>query len=199
MSAHGPRILTVVLKATRSDPQGRGPGARLSYGLLSQRTTASRAARPIVAARPAPRGPLPRTRSRNPGHSAAANPSQLPARTRPILRSARPPAPARRLSLSSLRGTLPPFPMWPALPAPEYYGGSAPPAPSAGVAPVRLRPPGREEAAERPRAVPTFTAVRSAGQAPGSAPAASPRLPRSTFTVASHPRRLRPGREFPPP
>ena len=37
-------------------------------------------------------------------------------------------------------GTLPPFPMWPALPAPEYYGGSAPPAPSAGVAPIRPAP-----------------------------------------------------------
>jgi len=27
---------------------------------------------------------------------------------------------------------LPPFPMWPALPAPEYYGGSAPPGPFSG-------------------------------------------------------------------
>jgi hypothetical protein len=34
--------------------------------------------------------------------------------------------------------------MRPALPAPEYYGGSAPPAPSAGVAPIRPCLPGRE-------------------------------------------------------
>jgi len=32
---------------------------------------------------------------------------------------------------------------------------------------------------------------------PGSAPAASPRLPRSNFTVASRPRLYRPGLEFP--
>src|ERR1700756_3398775 len=34
--------------------------------------------------------------------------------------------------------------MWPALPAPEYYGGSAPPAPSAGIAPIRPHLPRRE-------------------------------------------------------
>ncbi len=32
-----PRILTVVLKATRGDPQGQGPGARLCNGLSSHR------------------------------------------------------------------------------------------------------------------------------------------------------------------
>src|ERR1039458_3534596 len=36
----------------------------------------------------------------------------------------------------SLTDTLPPFPMYAALPRSEYYGGSAPPAPSAGVAPI---------------------------------------------------------------
>jgi len=53
--------------------------------------------------------------------------------------------------------------MRPALPAPEYYGGSAPPAPSAGVAPIRSLSPWPGGGAERPRAVPAFTAVRSAG------------------------------------
>jgi hypothetical protein len=36
----------------------------------------------------------------------------------------------------SLTDTLPPFPLHAAFPRPEYYGGSAPPAPSAGVAPI---------------------------------------------------------------
>jgi hypothetical protein len=36
----------------------------------------------------------------------------------------------------SVTDTLPPFPMYVALPRSEYYGGSAPPAPSAGVAPI---------------------------------------------------------------
>ena len=39
-----------------------------------------------------------------------------------------------------------PSPCGRALPAPEYYGGSAPPAPSAGIAPIRARLPGRETA-----------------------------------------------------
>src|SRR5713101_3062486 len=37
----------------------------------------------------------------------------------------------------SLTDTLPPFPMHAAFPRPEYYDGSAPPAPSAGIAPIR--------------------------------------------------------------
>jgi hypothetical protein len=36
----------------------------------------------------------------------------------------------------SLADTLPPFPMYAALPRSEYYDGSAPPAPSVGVAPI---------------------------------------------------------------
>src|ERR1017187_7882624 len=36
--------------------------------------------------------------------------------------------------------TLPPFPVYAALPRSEYYGGSAPPAPSAGVAPIHPGP-----------------------------------------------------------
>jgi len=43
-----------------------------------------------------------------------------------------------------LTDTLPPFPMHAAFPRPEYYGGSAPPAPSAGVAPIPARPPWQE-------------------------------------------------------
>jgi hypothetical protein len=88
--------------------------------------------------------------------------------------------------------------MRPAFPAPEYYGGSVPPARPAGIAPVRPRLPGKEAWTEPSRAVPAFTADRSAGPAPGSAPAASPRLPPQAFTVTSHPRLLRPGQEFPP-
>ena len=50
-----------------------------------------------------------------------------------------------------------------ALPAPEYYGGSAPPAPFGRRRAYPPRPPGREADAEQTRAVPAFTAVRSAG------------------------------------
>jgi hypothetical protein len=97
-----------------------------------------------------------------------------------------------------LPDTLPPFPVHAVFPRPEYYGGSVPPAPSAGIAPIRPRAPGWRTRTERTRAVPTFTADRSAGQAPGSIPAASSRLPRSVFAVTSHPRLMRPGQEFPP-
>jgi len=48
-----------------------------------------------------------------------------------------------------------------AFPRSEYYGGSAPPAPSAGVAPIPPGPPGGKAGAERTRMVPTFTVVRS--------------------------------------
>ena len=39
--------------------------------------------------------------------------------------------------IPSLTDTLPPFPRYAVLPRSEYYGGSAPPAPSAGVTPIR--------------------------------------------------------------
>src|SRR6266571_6604715 len=62
----------------------------------------------------------------------------------------------------SVTDTLPPFPMYRALPGSEYYDGSAPPAPSAGIAPIHKPvPSGRGWAVERSRAVPTFTVVRS--------------------------------------
>jgi hypothetical protein len=44
----------------------------------------------------------------------------------------------------SLTDTLPPFPMYAALPRSEYYGGAAPPAPSAGVAPIPAPAPPAE-------------------------------------------------------
>ena len=44
----------------------------------------------------------------------------------------------------SLTDTLPPFPMHAAFPRPEYYDGSAPPAPSAGVAPIPAPAPPAE-------------------------------------------------------
>src|SRR5712691_11654569 len=40
--------------------------------------------------------------------------------------------------------TLPPFPGYAAFPRSEYYGGSVPPAPSAGVAPIPPGLPGRK-------------------------------------------------------
>src|SRR5215212_9601580 len=65
----------------------------------------------------------------------------------------------------SLSDTLPPFPMWPALLASEYYGGSAPPT---AFSRQRTYPP-----KDRPRVVPVFTVVRSTGEVSGFAPAVS--------------------------
>src|ERR1017187_4641487 len=48
------------------------------------------------------------------------------------------------ITFPPLTDTLPPFPMYAAFPRSEYYGGSAPPAPSAGVAPIRARPSWQE-------------------------------------------------------
>src|SRR5260370_20123230 len=59
--------------------------------------------------------------------------------------------------LPSLTDTLPPFPMHAAFPRSEYYGGSAPPAPSAGGPPIPPRPPGTQGRPESPRGVPPFT------------------------------------------
>src|SRR5262245_60886347 len=72
---------------------------------------------------------------------------------------------------------LAPFPMCPALPGAEYYGASAPPA---ALSRQRACPPAGPAARQpgRPQAVPTFTAHRSAREAPSCTPAASPRLRR---------------------
>src|SRR5260370_4087606 len=61
--------------------------------------------------------------------------------------------PAPPCYLSLLTGTLPPFPMHAAFPRPEYYGGSAPPAPSAGIAPIPPPAPGGNRTRERTRMV----------------------------------------------
>jgi len=61
--------------------------------------------------------------------------------------------------------SLSPFPKWPALPASEYYGDSAPSTPFGRQ---RAYPQGSGASM-----VPTFTVVRSTGEAPGFAPAVS--------------------------
>jgi hypothetical protein len=64
-------ILTVVLEATESDPQVAGPGARLSYGLASQRDSASRAARTHHA----PENTGPAAQSRRPATTRQQTPA----------------------------------------------------------------------------------------------------------------------------
>jgi hypothetical protein len=61
----------------------------------------------------------------------------------------------------SLTDTLPPFPVYVALPRSEYYDGSAPPTPSAGIAPIPCHPLAENGSGEHTRAVPTFTGIRS--------------------------------------
>jgi hypothetical protein len=67
--------------------------------------------------------------------------------------------------------SLPPFPMWPALPASEYYGGSATPRRNSG----RCACPDPNGSAGTTGALPTFTNHRSAGSASSFTPVASPR------------------------
>jgi len=72
---------------------------------------------------------------------------------------------------------LAPFAMWPAFPASDYYGASAP----TGVISRRRACPSAVLAARqwgRHRAVPTFISNRSTSEASSSTPAASPRLHR---------------------
>jgi len=79
----------------------------------------------------------------------------------------------------SLTDTLPPFPMCRAFPGSEYYDGSAPSAPFGRRRAYPLSPSWLNGSAwNEPRTVPTFTVVRSTGEAPGFTPAASPRLRR---------------------
>jgi hypothetical protein len=75
------------------------------------------------------------------------------------------------IAVSFLTHSLPPFPMWPALPASEYHGGSAPSRPGQSTAdstrsvPGWLpRPPGRAET------VPVFTCYRSTREVPSYTP-----------------------------
>ena len=68
--------------------------------------------------------------------------------------------------------------MWPAFPASDYYGASAPSRGHQPTAGLPVDPPwlGGDEGG--PGMVPMFTASRSTGSAPSSSPAASPRLRR---------------------
>ena len=93
--------------------------------------------------------------------------------------------------------SLPPFAMWPAFPASDYYGGSAPPRAISRRGPARPRPwqAGGEGS---PRTVPTFTMHRSTGSVPSFSPAASPRVRRRLSLVASLPADS-PAAESPPP
>jgi hypothetical protein len=80
----------------------------------------------------------------------------------------------------------------------EYYDGSAP-RPSFGGR--RAYPPDRVWLTRPARtatcAVPTFTAFRSTGLAPGFAPAASSRLRGGTFTMTSQARPVESSQDFP--
>jgi hypothetical protein len=78
-----------------------------------------------------------------------------------------------------LTHTLPSFPMRPALPASEYYDGSAPPTAfnrqrTYPTPKIRLIP----RTGTTPRMVPTFTDIRSTSEAPGFTPAALSQLRR---------------------
>ncbi len=83
--------------------------------------------------------------------------------------------------------------MCPALPDSDYYGGSAPPRTDRST----VDPPPRRHWLCRPVGrtgmVPVFTVIRSMKEEPDFAPAASPRLPRSTSSWPSpaHPEPVR--------
>ena len=77
--------------------------------------------------------------------------------------------------------------MRPAFPASEYYGGSAPPAPSADDAPIR-RSPWMAGAADRHTRGSHVHCVLVGGLAPGFAPAAIVTATPRAFTVTSRPR-----------
>lgn len=71
--------------------------------------------------------------------------------------------------------------MWPAFPASDYYGGSAPcPACSADDVPSPSRPRWQRGRGARPGRFPCSPIDRSTKEAPGYTPAASPQLTRST-------------------
>ncbi len=74
---------------------------------------------------------------------------------------------------------LPPLAMWPAFPASDYYGGSAPPRSHQLTTGLPVQRPGWPPARATPGWFPRSLRNRSAGEVPSSAPAASPRVRRS--------------------
>jgi hypothetical protein len=82
------------------------------------------------------------------------------------------------------------FPMYTALPPPDYYGPSAPPLNHQRT--TRLSTPSHlaSGTGRRPRVVPTFTVYRLSGEVPSYTPAASPRLRRRPSPWPSKPTTL---------
>ena len=87
----------------------------------------------------------------------------------------------RHYSLHPFSKLLPPFPMCPALPDSQYYGGSAPSRTNRStVDPARKTTPEAFGIGQGPERFPCSLTTRSTKEEPNSVPAASPRLPRST-------------------
>ena len=85
----------------------------------------------------------------------------------------------RHYSLLPFSIPLPPFPMCRAFPGSKYYGGSAPSRPDRqSTCPAQAPGPDARRIGGT-EMVPVFTVIRSTKEEPDSAPAASPRLPRS--------------------
>src|SRR5215217_3562504 len=100
--------------------------------------------------------------------------------------------------IPSLTDTLPSFPMRPGSPRLGVLRRLRPTPPSAGIGPIHHPPPGWEQAWSGIGMVPTFTVARSTGEAPGSTPAASPRLRRRPSPWPPGPEEQCRTRSFPP-
>ena len=92
---------------------------------------------------------------------------------------------------------LPPFPMWPAFPASDYYGGSAPSRPHRSTANPAHPPQLAAREWAGPGWFPRSLLIRSTGEAPSFAPAASPRLRRRPSPRPPGPSTCKPSEEFP--
>jgi hypothetical protein len=89
--AQRPRILTVVLKATRGDPQVKVPAPGFCTGSHPKWNRRHGQPAPIVPALPAPQGAISQP-GRQPHHTASATPaSRQPAAPHQILGTPRPP------------------------------------------------------------------------------------------------------------
>ena len=87
--------------------------------------------------------------------------------------------------------------MWPVFPASDYYGPSAPPHSHQSTMDLARHPPRLDGGKATMGRFPRSPAIRSAGSAPGYAPAASPRVRRRPSSWPPH--RLRfPASESPP-